>query len=162
MIRVLQVAVVVLSLLAGGCGVLRTASVGQEPWVRQGGPAPASDSESLLMYFEYTRKLAPAELAREHEAVRHLYTGSQSDFTRVRYAMLLSVPGGAASDDAHAIEVLEPLVRNTDAPLHNLAFMLSAQLQEQRRAQGLQQKLEALKALEKNMLEREPRMPRRR
>jgi hypothetical protein len=39
---------------------------------------------------------------------------------------------------------------------------LSAQIQEQRRAQGMQQKLEALKSLEKNLIERDPGTMRRR
>lgn len=94
--------------------------------------------------------------------MRQLYANSNSDFVRVRYAMLLSVPGAAFSDEARAIEVLDPLLKNADAGLHTLVFMLSAQVQEQRRGQGLQQKLEALKSLEKNLIERDPGALRRR
>ncbi len=142
-------------LIAAGCSALRSLEAGSEPWVRADGPRPASDRDSLLMYFEYVRKLQAPELAREHDAVRQLYAASRSDFNRVRYAMLLSIPGAAFNDDARALEALEPLLRNPDAALHNLAFMVSAQIQEQRRGQGLQQKLEALKSLEKNLIERD-------
>ena len=155
MIRFICVVLALMSLLIGGCAALRTATIGHEPWVRQGGPGPSGDSESLLMYFEYVHKLPSAELAKEHDAVRQLYANSSSDFVRVRYAMLLSVPGAAFSDDARALEALDPLVRNADAALHNLAVMVSAQIQEQRRGQGLQQKLDALKSLEKNLIERD-------
>ncbi len=148
--------IVLMSLLAAGCGVLRSIETGGEPWVRADGRRPASDSESLLMYFEYVRKLPSTELVKEHDAVRQLYANSRSDFIRVRYAMLLSVPGVAFNDDARALEALEPLLRNSDAALHNLAFMASAQIQEQRRGQGLKQKLEALKSLEKSLIERDP------
>ena len=144
------------TMLAAGCGVLRVLETGSEPWVRADGRRPASDSESLLMYFEYARKLPTAELAKEHDAVRHLYANSRSDFNRVRYAMLLSISGAAFNDDARALEALEPLLRNPDAALHNLAFMMSAQIQEQRRGQGLQHKLDALKSLEKSLIERGP------
>jgi len=145
-----------MSLLAAGCGVLRSVAPGTapEPWVRTGGPRPASDSESLLMYFEYVRKLSAAELAKEHDTARQLYARTPSDFNRVRYAMVLSVPGSAFSDDARALEALDPLLKHLEAALHNLAFAVSAQIQEQRRGQVLQQKLEALKSLEKSLIER--------
>ncbi len=145
-----------MSLLTAGCGVLRGVAPGAapEPWVRTSGPRPVSDSESLLMYFEYVRRLSAAELAKEHDTVRQLYARTQSDFNRVRYAMLLSMPGSAFSDDARALEALEPLLKNRDSALHNLAFVVSLQIQEQRHGHGLQQKLEALKSLEKSLIER--------
>ncbi|MBI1991451.1 MAG: hypothetical protein HYS65_17410, partial [Betaproteobacteria bacterium] len=67
-----------------------------------------------------------------------------------------SVSGAAFNDEARALEALEPLLKNPDAALHNLAFMMSAQIQEQRRGQGLQHKLDALKSLEKSLIERGP------
>lgn len=154
--RYALVLMTLMSLLTAGCGVLRSVEPGAapEPCVRTGGPRPVSDSESLLMYFEYVRKLSAADLAKEHDTARQLYARTHSDFNRVRYAMLLSVPGSAFSDDARALEALEPLLKNLDAALHNLAFVVSAQIQEQRRGQGLQQKLEALKSLEKSLIER--------
>lgn len=151
---VLLLVIALMSLLAAGCGMLRSLETGGEPWVRADGPRPLSNSESLLMYFEYVRKLQASELAREHDAVRQLYAASRSDFNRVRYAMLLSIPGTAFNDDARALEALETLLKNQNAALHNLAVMVHAQIQDQRRAQGLQQKLEALRLLEKNLLER--------
>ena len=142
-------------LLTAGCAVLRGLETGGEPWVRTDGPRPSSDNESLLMYFGYVRKLPSAELVREHDTLRQTYAKSQSDFARVRYAMLLSVPGTPFNDDARALEALEPLLKNPDAALHGLAFIVSAQIQEQRRGQGLQHKLDALKSLEKNLIERD-------
>jgi len=180
--RYALVLMALMSLLPAGCGVLRGVAPGTapEPWV--GGLRPVSDSESLLMYFEYVRKLSAAELAKEHETARQLYARTLSDFNRVRYAMLLSVPGSAFSDDARALEAIEPLLRNLDAALHYLAFVVNAHIweqrrgqmlqqkldqeqrreqmlhqkldQEQRRGQDLQQKLEALKSLEKGLIER--------
>ena len=154
--RYALVLMTLMSLLAAGCGVLRSVEprAAPEPWVRTGSPRPVSDSESLLMYFEYVRKLSAADLAKEHDTARHLYAGTHSDFNRVRYAMLLSVPGSALRDDARALEALDPLLKNLDAALHNLAFVVSAQIQEQWRGQELQQKLEALMSLEKSLIER--------
>jgi hypothetical protein len=154
--RYALVLMTLMSLLTAGCGVLRSVEPGAapEPWVRTGGPLPVSDSESLLMYFEYVRKLSAADLAKEHDTARQRYARTRSDFNRVRYAMLLSVPGSAFSDDARALDALEPLLGKPDTALHSLAFMVGAQIQEQRRAQGLQQKLDALKSLEKSLIER--------
>ncbi len=162
MIRGALVLPTLMLLLTTGCGVLRSVEPGAapepgvapEPWVRTGSPRPVSDSESLLMYFEYVRKLSAADLAKEHDAARRLYARARSDFNRVRYAILLSVPGSGFSDDARALEALDPLLKNLDAALHNLAFVVGAQIQEQRRGQGLQQKLDALMSLEKSLIER--------
>jgi len=142
------------ALLSASCADLRGLQSGGEPWVKSGGPRPASDSESLMMYFEYVRKLPGPELAKEHETVLRSYAGSHSDFNRVRYAMLLGMPGAPFSDDARALEEIDPLVKNPDAPLHGVAYLLSRQIQEQHDGQALQSKLDALKSLEKNLIER--------
>lgn len=125
-----------------GCGALRDLDAGGESWMRAGGPRLASDSESLLMYFQHVRKLPAADLAKEHDNVRQLYAKeARSDFTRVRYAMLLSVPGASFSDDARTLEALDPLLSNRGAALHAIAFMVSTQIHEQRRGHALQQRL---------------------
>ena len=83
--------------------------------------------------------------------------------------MALATPGSAASDDARALELLDPLAKTPGASLHALAFLMSAYIQEQRRltaqvnglqqnvqglqqnVHGLQQKLDAIKSLERNL-----------
>lgn len=142
------------TILVAGCGILRNFEAGHEPWVRADGPRPSGDSESLLRYFEYVRKLPAAEFPKEQETVRQLYAGSRSDFNRVRYAMLLSVPGAAPSEEARALDALEPLLRNPGAELHSVAYAVSVHIQEQRRSHALQQKLDALKSLDKKLIER--------
>jgi hypothetical protein len=134
------------ALFSAGCTTPpppRTVEIARDPWVGEHALRASSDSASLLLYFEYVRKLPPAEFAKEYETVRQLYANANSDFVRVRYAMLLSIPATQVSDDARALEVLEPLLKNTSRGLHALAFTLSAHIQEQRRAQALQQKLDA-------------------
>lgn len=120
--------------------------------------APVLESERLLEYFRQVRKLGGVELGREHEAVRVAYTRSRSDFDRLRFAMVLSLPETALNDAARALEMLEPMIRNQNSPLHGLAILLHAFMQEQRRleksVQGMQQKLDALKAMERNLIER--------
>ena len=168
-------------LFLAGCGTVRPPDAA--PTAPTVAPQPAGDSETLLAYFQHVRKLTAPELAKELDSVRQLYASSRSDASRVRLAMLLSVPGSALYDDARALEALDPLLKNPGAALHPIAFMVSAQIQErrrgvafqqryeteqrrghalqqkleeeQKRGHSLQQKLDALKSLEKSLLERE-------
>jgi hypothetical protein len=129
--------------------------------------------------------MSAPELARELDAARLAFTQTRSDASRVRLAMIATVQG--AGDETRALEMLDPLVKNPSAPLHTLAFLLSAYIHEQRRlsvlAQGLQQnvqglqqsnqtlqqnvhalqqKLDALRTLERALTERGEPGPRRR
>jgi hypothetical protein len=85
----------------------------------------------------------------------------------------MTVPGIAGNDEVRALDLLDPLVKNPTAPLHGLAFLMAAYVQEQRRlasqvhglqqnaqglqqnVQALQQKLDALRTLERSLSERE-------
>lgn len=94
--------------------------------------------------------------------------------------MLLSMPGAAFRDDTRAVALADEVVNRKggeNAALRPLAMMLAAvasehrrqeersqklaqKLQEEeKRAEGLQQKLDGLKAIEKNLLNREPTKP---
>lgn len=118
-----------------------------------------SDSDSLLAYYEHMRKLSPPEFARESELVRKLYARAKTEVVRIRYAMLLAVTPGAPVEEARATEILEPVLNSQDANLRALAMLINMQLQEQRRAHGLQQKLDALMSLDKSMIERGSKAP---
>ena len=154
-------AVCCLAILAAlsGCGTFRGGE-GQEPapWIQAGSPTPASEAENLLLYYQHVRKLGGTELNREHDVARQAYNRSRTDFSRVRFAMVLSLPNTAFNDDGRALELLEPVAKNATGQLNGLAYLLSAQLQERKRldanAQGLQQKLDALRSLERSMIER--------
>jgi hypothetical protein len=145
--------------MVAGCGVLRIAEpLEPAPWVQPGAPRPASDAESLLLYFQHIRTLSSADLSREHDAARQAYARARTDFNRVRLAMVLSLPGTAFNDDARALGLLDTVAKHDGGRLQGLAALLGAHLQEQQRlavnAQGLQQKLDALKSLERSMIER--------
>jgi len=144
--------------LAGCTGLPGFGDKEPAPWVQASVPQPASDAESLLLYFQHLRKLPSAELGRELETVRYAYARARTDFNRVRFAMLLSLPNAAFTDEGRALELLEPVAKNPGARLQALAQLLSSNLQEQKKLNaglhGLQQKLDALKSLERNMIER--------
>jgi hypothetical protein len=145
--------------VVAGCGVLRIAEpLEPAPWVQADAPRPASDTESLLLYYQHIRKLSGADLSREHEAARQAYARARTDFNRVRLAMVLSLPGTAFYDDARALDLCDAVAKHEGGRLQGLAALLGSQLQEQKRlaanAQGLQQKLDALRSLERSMIER--------
>jgi len=145
--------------IVAGCGVLRIAEpLEPAPWVQAGMPQPASDAESLLFYFQYIRKLSGADLSREHDVARQAYARAHTDFNRIRLAMVLSLPGTAFYDDTRALDLYDTVAKHEGGRLQGLALLLSSNLQEQRRltasAQGLQQKLDALRSLERSMIER--------
>lgn len=144
-----------------GCAILK----GPEP---EAPPAPSeveeirepdTELDRLLNYFQRIRKLAGAELGREHDSARLAFARTRSDFDRLRLAMVLSLPNTGINNDFRALELLEPMARNQNSTLRGLAFLISAFVQEQRRlgasVQGMQQKLDALKSLERSLIERE-------
>jgi hypothetical protein len=161
--------VVIASGLLAGCGSLGTEtqepapsaevdSTEPPPSVQVEITQPPSEAESLLRYYQHAKGLAGAELGREHDMARQAYARTRSDFTRMRLAMMLSLPGVPFGDEARALELLEPIAKNPYGRLNGLAQLLISQLQERKRldanAQGLQQKLDALRSLERNLIER--------
>lgn len=142
-----------------GCGMVSIAEpLEPAPWLRAGAPRPASNTESLLLYHQHIRSLSGAEAGREHEAAQQAYARARTDFNRVRLAMILSLPGTAFNDNARALGLLDTVAKHEGGRLQGLAVVLGAQVQEQQRlaanAQELQQKLDALKSLERSMIER--------
>lgn len=121
---------------------------------------------ALLIYFDQLRLLSSVELARETERARKSYAKDKSTFYQLQYALTLSVPGG---DNRHAQQLLEPLIKEagqSERALHALAAMVYTGLAERqrlesalqiqtRRADDLESKLEALKEIEKKMMQRE-------
>ena len=149
-----------LPLLAlSACGVLRGIEAGDDPAIVADIRGDATELGKALAYHVRARKLAGPELAREQEVARRALARARNDGNRMRYALVLAVPGAPAQDEARALELLEPVVRNGESALHGLALLVTAFLQEQRRLDGslqnLQQKLDALLTLERNMTGRE-------
>jgi hypothetical protein len=72
--------------------------------------------------------------------------------------MVMALPNTPFADEPRALDLLEPVARNTEGRLSSLAVMLVSQIQERRRldanAQALQQKLDALKSLERSLIDR--------
>jgi len=154
--RLARLSAWLLVLMLAACGALREAQRADAPAAVEDVHRDGTEAGRALDYYAQMRKLHGPELAREQEAARRALSRSGADINRVRYALLLATPGG---DMARAQELLEPVARNNDSALQGLALLVTALLQEQQRVEGnaqvLQQKLDALLAIERKMTGRD-------
>jgi hypothetical protein len=133
---------------------------------------PEDQEQSLALLIEISRSAnATAEdLRRDFTASQNTFNKERTPVNRMRLAWLSALLGPAAGDDARLMGLLEPLVAKSGGlavthPLRAVADVLVAQVaertrqvrEEQKRADALQQKLDALKAIEKQLLDRERR-----
>lgn len=161
-----------LALLASlaGCATLRPGPTPGSGW--QGPSIAVSQTDEALRYYVYLRGLSAAELAREHDAVRQAFNKSRGDFARVQYALTLSLPNTRLRDEARAIKLLEGWQREDEGGLKRFGYFLVTQLaeqkradetadtlraklkDEQKRADDAENKLNALKSIEKSLMKR--------
>ncbi|ARU31861.1 hypothetical protein CAP31_09360 [Sulfuriferula sp. AH1] len=166
--------VVTLAMLMSACATLpsqpRSANAAWVPSL-----IVTSQAEELLLYYDYLRKQQPAELAREYDKARQNLAQTRNDVNRVRVALLLSLPNATFHDNAAALALVNEMLKDTHSTntgLHGLASLLSASLteqqrtsedltqkwkDEQKRADGLQDKVNAIKNMEKNLIRRDQR-----
>ncbi|MDZ4253198.1 MAG: hypothetical protein U1A72_11590 [Sulfuritalea sp.] len=180
-LRRIAVVICALSLLTGlgACALLKPPA--DAYWLDPQGPRPSSDAASLLHYALFVRNLAGKQHVEETERVRLAWTAEKTDFRLLQYAMALSVPVATAADHRRAQQLFDALTQpgnGRNSELHALASLMRANLaehrrledgshslaqkarEEQRRAEELEQKLEALKDIEKSLLPHDK--PRRR
>src|SRR5690606_1447328 len=105
------------------------------------------------------------EQRRELNGANQAYGREPSQLARLRLAMLLCLPGTAIADDGRALGLLEPMAAGTAGPagaaagpLRRFAGLLHAQVgervREQKRSAQLREQLDALKAMERSLMER--------
>lgn len=151
--------------------------------VKQGLERPvytASDADTYLAYFRYASNLSNDDLKKEYMTVSQVYGKSKSDGSRLQLALLLSMPSAGFRDDARALGLLKEVMTNKaddNAQLKDFALLLSTHLVERKKQeekikseQGraeelgqrlgeLEQKLEALKGIERSIIERQQTQP---
>jgi len=178
--RLYIASIVGLATLFGGCMATTEPTTRRDPWYQAVVEPMQDDDARALRFYENAIKLKGAELARELDSTRQEFEKDKSEFNRVRFAMLLSLPGTGFRDEQAALNLVQPFLndkRYENSVLRPLALVLHAQLselkrldealqqqtakakEEQRRADALQQKLEAILDMEMKMLEREQTAP---
>lgn len=142
-----------LILLLSACSSLRGER--ERYWLKSDINPGMDDAVALLHYASYARGLSASERDSELERQRSGYQRDKGDFRRVQYALLLSVPQATAAERRLALQVLEPVdKRGHDADLAALAGLVEAQLLGYRRADELEKKLDAVKDIERSLLQR--------
>jgi hypothetical protein len=124
-----------------------------------------SGSREVVAMIAYAQKFAGLqgeEQKKELNAANQSFSKDRSPSSRVRLALLLSLPGTPFTDEARAMNLLEPLLAGSDAakgvPLRQFAGLIHAQVgervREQRKSAQLKEQLDALRAIERSIIER--------
>lgn len=165
--------------LVGGCDSLppRQDGPGKAPAI-PGVTRPLSDVEALLQYYEAIYGLSAGDLSREREWARQVYARSSTDYNRLQLALHGTLPEANTDEQAQTLMLVEPLLREPrgqNSGLRRFAMLIKAMIienrkiadqlyqanqktkEEQRRSEDLQQKLNAIKSIEKSLIQRDQR-----
>jgi len=126
-------------------------------------PVNEEEEQALALLVDLQRYAVESgdDLKRELAAANLAMNRSKTDASRIRLAMLLTLASAGPPDDARAMSTLEPLVGKTNAsPLKQIATVLYVQIvertrsvkEEQKKTAAAQEKLDALRAVERSLL----------
>jgi isochorismate hydrolase len=127
-------------------------------------PVNEEEQQALALLADLQRYIAePGEdLKRELAAANQAVNRTRSDASRIRLAVLLTLPAAGPPDDARALSLLESVAGKSagGSPLKQIAAILYGQIsertrslrEEQRKTAAAQEKLDALRAVERSLL----------
>jgi hypothetical protein len=132
-------------------------------------PAPPDEAKQLAEIVAAAQRfatLSPDEQKRDYNAVSQSFARERTLAYRLRLAVILATPGSAVQDDPRALALLEGLPAGSGA-LRQFGALLQAQVADRmraaRRADQLKEQLDALRAVERSIIERRevpaPRKP---
>lgn len=133
-------------------------------------PEDQEQSLSLLQELARTSSSNGDELRKEYATAQATFNKEKTQVNRLRFAWYSALLGPAQGDDVRLSGLLEPLVAKIGGfgathPLRPIAELLLAQINERvrqvqvqtKKVDELQKKLDDLKAIEKQLLDRERR-----
>jgi hypothetical protein len=132
-------------------------------------PAPPDEAKQLAELVVAAQRFAALSLEeqkRDYNAASQLFARERTPAYRLRLALILATPGSAVQDDQRALALLEGLPAGSGA-LRQFGALLQAQVADRaraaRRADQLKEQLDALRAVERSIIERRevpaPRKP---
>ncbi|MCX7143380.1 MAG: hypothetical protein NT123_20475 [Proteobacteria bacterium] len=142
-----------IAVLLTGCSGLRTP-------IQPEGEAEERQISQLIGYAQRVMTMTAEQQRREYGANNQAFVRDKDTMSRMRLALLLATPGTGVYDAARAASLLEPLATPNEAPgpLRSLARLLYLQLNErtseQKRTGQMREKLDALKEVERSIMER--------
>ncbi len=160
---------IAVALAMGGCALFPGAA--PEPPALDAASTPAVDYgrenaevAALLAYYQDLQAMPQEELRREYQNASQAFARERSELARLRLALLLCVPGTNWSDDARLLALLDGADSRkapSVSPRRHLVVLLqklvAERQREQKRAEELQHKLDAMLAIERGLRERQPR-----
>ncbi|MEC5388326.1 hypothetical protein VVD49_21515 [Uliginosibacterium sp. H3] len=164
------------ALLTSGCAEMKSITLGasQSPVIEESPRVDAPQAQSLLNYAGSLRSRSNNELNAELELLNRTYAQHRTEDNRLRLAIFHAItPGG---DRARALSLLDlppgenagrgrnhpiavlliPLLQDGRRSEDNLLATQQRLRDEQKRSEALQQKLDAIREIEKKMIERTP------
>lgn len=152
-------ALVVIASLLAGCGSLPASLVANDE---------SRQVADLIAYALRTSAFNPEDQRRELRDANKAYAADHRDYSRVRLALLLSLPGTSITDEARAAALLDPSAEKATGTepgaLRQFGRLLHAQvsgrLRETRKAALLKEQIDALRAIDRTISERTQGRPR--
>jgi len=123
-------------------------------------PEDMQQLADLVVYRGRVATLKPEEQRREYLAAGQSFSRDPSPYNRIRVALLAAMPGTSFQDDVRAMSLLEPYsgAGPTYDKLRQFAAIFYAQIAESVKARGraeqLREQLDALRAIERTIIER--------
>lgn len=132
------------------------------------GSGEAREVAELLDYYEHLNGMAPDEQRREYAAAQAAFERQAGDAQRLRLALVLLLPRSPWRDDGRVLNLLgglEAVPAERPSPRRDLALLLQKLVgerqrllrDEHRKADDLQQKLDALRAIDRESRQKPPR-----
>jgi hypothetical protein len=132
--------------------------------------APSVEAEEarqvseLLGYYQRVAQLGPEDQKRELATATQAFNRERSNANRIRLALLYVMPGTSFQDEARAAQLLEPVATaGGGGAVRQFAGLLHAQVTErmktQKRADQLKEQVDALRAIEKQLIDRGQQPP---
>ncbi len=149
-------ATVAAALLLGGCAAT--------PWTA----AETREVIELLDFHDRLTGMAADELRLEYQAAQAAFDKQPGDVQRLRLALLLTLPRAPWRDDARALQLLggmETVPPGQPSPRRDLAVLIQKLVaerqrqvrEEHRKVEDLQQKLDSLRAIDRETRQKPPR-----
>lgn len=149
--------------VVGGCALFP--GISPEPGAPVSESSPGTDFvkenaevSALLAYYQDLLAMPAEELRREYQATGQSFARDRSELGRLRLALLMCVPGASWRDDAKLLTLLDGAVSRkapADSPRRQFIVLLQKLVierqREQKRADELQQKLDSMLTIERNL-----------
>lgn len=146
-----------------------------QPYIIPTDPVVTGRMDDMMEFYESVRKQPPAEITRIYDKVKQNFVQNKSDSNRARLVLLLILPQTSFRDITSATYLLNEWPRDSKSATNlqsfrNLLASLLAEQQrlthnveelsqklkdEQKRAETLQNQIDAIKNMEKNLILRE-------